>query len=314
MGNLEVDSSTLVQQAGSDCPSHADLAAVHSNGAITVPNGNPKICGPVSQSGSGSLANSNKFYGNTGGSVTNTPTQSVPVISSRQVYLRNWSTYSSQWYDLCQDGKVRQPASTGPCTGTLIGDYGPSGALAGQTFRGGWTYSATNDSYGVPQWLVGKNVQDGVYYVDGADVAGASGAGNTDINNATIIAAAQNTNCNKRGGNIQWDHNNINAPIIPNLFMLADQDLQTNSNFRAGSISGSTIISGMFVAGDQVDLETSSNGAYGAVVAADQCNPNGSQSPVTANVVKNPSLYYDPNGQAPFTDIINTTLWLEYVG
>jgi hypothetical protein len=30
--------------------------------------------------------------------------------------------------------------------------------------------------------------------------------------------------------------------------------------------------------------------------------------------VKNPALYYDPNAQAPFVDVINTTLWLEMVG
>jgi hypothetical protein len=28
--------------------------------------------------------------------------------------------------------------------------------------------------------------------------------------------------------------------------------------------------------------------------------------------VKNPSIYFDPNAQAPFIDLINTTLWLEF--
>jgi hypothetical protein len=96
--------------------------------------------------------------------------------------------------------------------------------------------------------------------------------------------------------------------------MLADQDLMTTSNFAAGSMNGTTVVSGFFIAGDQVNLQTSSNGAYGAVVAADQCDPPDGQSPVDYDEVKNPALYYDPNAQAPFVDVINTTLWLEMVG
>jgi hypothetical protein len=51
---------------------------------------------------------------------------------------------------------------------------------------------------------------------------------------------------------------------------------------------------------------------YGAVIAADQCDPSGSL--VDADEVKNPSIYYDPNASAPFVDIVNTTLWLEFTG
>jgi hypothetical protein len=46
------------------------------------------------------------------------------------------------------------------------------------------------------------------------------------------------------------------------------------------------------------------------VIAADECPPVGTEK----NEIKNPSIYYDPNGEAPFTDVINTTLWLEYTG
>jgi hypothetical protein len=61
-------------------------------------------------------------------------------------------------------------------------------------------------------------------------------------------------------------------------------------------------------------MQTSSNGAYGSVVAADACDPADGTSLVDNNLVKNPSIYYDPNAMAPFIDIINTTLWLEYTG
>jgi hypothetical protein len=69
----------------------------------------------------------------------------------------------------------------------------------------------------------------------------------------------------------------------------------------------------MFVAGDQMNMETSSAGAVGSVVVGDQCT-TGDPDPVTSNQIKNPEIYYDPNSDAPFTSIISTTLWLEYVG
>lgn len=313
-GPLALDASTLVKQAGSNCPATAgatDLAAIHSNGTITVSSGNPTVCGTVSSS-QASTSTSSKFVANSGGAVQTTAKQSVPVVSAAEVWGRNHNTaYQDGWYDLCSDGTVRQPNGSAPCQGTILGDYSSSGSNAGTAFRGGWTYNGT---YSPPRWLVGPNIQSGVYYVNGADVYPASGAGNTYIPNATIIAAASQTSCNKIGGNIVWDHNNISAPEIPNLFMLADQDLMTTSNFAAGSMSGSTVVSGFFIAGDQVNLQTSSNGAYGAVVAADQCDPPNGQSPVDYDEVKNPALYYDPNAQAPFVDVINTTLWLEMVG
>jgi hypothetical protein len=33
---------------------------------------------------------------------------------------------------------------------------------------------------------------------------------------------------------------------------------------------------------------------------------------VDGNSIKNPSIYYDPNAKAPFTNVINNTAWLEY--
>ena len=47
-------------------------------------------------------------------------------------------------------------------------------------------------------------------------------------------------------------------------------------------------------------------------------HPNTPQIPgegyITSNEIKNPAIYYDPNSDAPFTSLIDTTLWLEYVG
>jgi hypothetical protein len=88
--------------------------------------------------------------------------------------------------------------------------------------------------------------------------------------------------------------------------MLAEADLATESNFAAGSLSAS----GAFVAGDQINLQTSSNGAYGSVVAGDECPPSAGET----DVIKNPAITFTPNSDSPFASIIDTTLWLEYVG
>jgi hypothetical protein len=307
-GNLELDSSTLVTTAPGNDP---NVAAVHSNGTITVPNGNPVVYGPVSSSGTSS-ASSAKFYNsqNVNGSVFQSAQQSIPNVSASEVWGQDHAnTYTGGWYDLCPDGTVHSPNGSAPCLGTQIASDA-NGALGATGFRG-WHFDS---SYSPPVWRIGKNPGDGVFYINGGDVNEASGIGNPVAANMTVIAAASTTTCNKVGGSIVWDHVDMQAPSIPNLFMLADQDIKTSSNFYAGSSSGGTTVSGLFVAGDQVDLETSSNGAYGAVVAADQCSApyNAIDAPVTADIVKNPSVYYDPNAQAPFVGVIDTTLWLEY--
>ena len=133
------------------------------------------------------------------------------------------------------------------------------------------------------------------------------------VPNLTVLASASSMTCNKVGGNITWGSTDPLAPSLANTWLIADQDLMTTSNYQAGSASGGTVISGFFIAGDQVEMSTSSNGAFGAVIAAGQCAP-ASGTLVTNNLIKNPSIYYDPNAQAPFTDVINNTLWLEYGG
>jgi hypothetical protein len=302
-GNLQIDSSTTVTTAPGVDPT---LAAVHSDGNITVAGGNPTVTGPVSQSGTGALPSSNNFNGTT---ATLSSPQTIPTISAAQIYGRNVANYLGNWYDLCPDGTVHAGATTGPCTGTLLGAYGPGGANAGGTFANGWTYDNTTAPV---TWRVTGGFNNGVYYISQGNVAMGTGVGNPSVARATIITSAASTTCNKVGGDINWDRVNIAAPYIDNTFMIADQDLRTGSNFSAGSANAGTVVSGLFIAGDQVSMQTSSSGAYGSVIAADQCDPTGSL--VDTNEIKNPSVYFDPNGYAPFVDVINTTLWLEFVG
>ncbi len=298
-GNLEIGSSTTVTSAP---PSSPSVAAVHTNGNLTVTTGNPTVYGPVSQAGTGALASSNKFYANPSGAVSTMVKQPLPKISALAVWgLNHAKPVPGGWYDLCLDGTARVPDGAAPCAGSV---------LSTNSFRG-WTF---NGAPAVKQWLatsaIKQNGYSGTYYVHGADaIASASNAGSA-VPNMTVIASTQSVGCNKVGGNIDWDHIDFSAPSVANVFLFADQDLRTSSNFSAGSASGGAVTSGFFIAGDQIDMSTSSNGAYGAVVAGDMCQPT--TSLVNANVVKNPSIYFDPNGHAPFVDIVNTTLWLEY--
>lgn len=302
-GSLELDSSTTITTISSQA---ATLATIHSNGTVTTA-GNPTVTGQVSSS-SVSSASSTKFSANTGGAVVQTALQPIPYISAEQIYARQWSTYSMQWWDLCGDGKVRTPTSSTPCTGTVVGDYSTTGANNGQTFNNLWTFAAGSGTTPAV-WTQGGGGNtvgiSGVYFVDGANVA--SGNGNASATSMTVIAAATTTACSpKTGGDLNWNKTNISAPVIPNLFMLADHDLTTGANFGAGDASHT----GMFIAGDQINMQTSSSGAYGSVIAADQCKADLGE----LDVIKNPSITYDSTGQAPFTSIINSTLWLEYVG
>lgn len=319
-GTLDLSSSTTVTTAP---PNSTSLASVHTNGNLTNSQGNPTVYGPVSQSGSGSLVSDAKFYGNTGGTVTTSAVQGVPFVSALEVWGRNHAntqTLATTWYDLCSDGSVRTPTSstTTPCDAAATDDpYAPGGsaaniASAGGSYRG-WTHSTVN---GVSTWSAGSALKgsgySGVYYISGGDVVDNASNAGQPVPNLTVIASSSSTTCPKTGGNISWSQTDAAAPGLQGTFLLADQDLLITHNVSFGSDVNNTPVSGFFIAGDQVDMETSSNGVYGAIIAADQCNPSGSL--VDNNEVKNPAIYYDPNVAAPFVDIVNTTLWLEFAG
>lgn len=293
-GNLRIESSTTVSTASGYEPSRA---GVHSNGVITT-SGNPTVYGPVTSTGT-STGSSNRFYSNDGGQVASAPRASIPRVSAAAFYRsapNSDAVAMSRWYDLCPDGSVKQWSSAGPC----------QGATNGSAVGIGWSYTS-----GTRTWVAGRNSVSGVFYIHEGNVD--VGTGNASIPNITVIASSANaaTCGTKQYGNIVWDHYDMKAPAFRNLFLFADADIETGSNFTAGNqgSSGTAVTSGMFIAGDQISMQTSSEGAVGSVIAADRCTT----SPlVTENVVKNPAVYFDPDGDSPFSDIITTTLWLEY--
>jgi hypothetical protein len=168
---------------------------------------------------------------------------------------------------------------------------------------------------GAPTWAATKNLQSysGVYYANHANVITNSPNGNVTVPSLTVIASSLNPDdcTTKQYGNISWDGIDISSAYVQGLFMLADQDLTTSANITVGSPPPS-LSSGMFYAGDQVSFQTSANSVVGGVVAGDQCAISG--SPVATSELKNATIVFDPNAFSPVTSIINTTLWLEYVG
>lgn len=307
-GSVELDSSTTVTAAYGVDPA---LASVHSNGEVST-NGNPTVTGAVTSTGTSS-ATSNNFDPalNPGGAVTTTSVQRLPKINAKSFYFQARSSDPhaiATWYDLCASGYVKPYSDLGPCqSSTTLGMADMSTAFLG------WNYNATDR-----EWIITRDAAPGTWFAHEANVSTKSGP-DPHFANFTVIASAMDpTTCaSKRYGNIHWTHHSIAAPAYHNVWMYADADLVTGSNFYAGSgTTSAPVISGMFVAGDQISLQTSSAGAVGSVVAADQC-PTPAPLPVgliTTSSVKNPTIWYDPNSDAPFTSVINQMLWLDYSG
>ena len=300
-GDVCLNSSTTVTTVPS---MPADQAAVHSNGSLCVTNGNPIVTGLVTSTGA-STASSNNFTANTnGGDIEQKPRQRVPNISARAFYFKAWNNPDARlttWYDMCPDGNVRPQSANGPCTSSVSLN---NGVLP----FNGWSFDSTTRI-----WTAGNTVLDGTYYAhEGSFYA----SGNNYTAQLTLIAAAKDpdTCATKQYGNIQWKLHSIGSPGYTNTFMFADSDIRTESNFTAGSTSPN-VVSGLFVAGDQMLMETSSAGAVGAVVTGDECASHVAPDIVTGpSEIKNPSIYFDPKSESPFTGIVNTTLWLEYNG
>ena len=310
-GTLSVDASTTVQSAFGVDPS---IASIHTNGSLSV-NGQPTVTGLVTATGSVS-GGSNNFALNPGGTVQPSTLQNIPKVSALTLYRQaagnDPSAVATYWRDLCPDGSIRayNPAGV-PCGSATIHNETSPGVYSLPFL--GWNYNPTSHT-----WSVNRDGASGVWFAAEANVATVNGP-DPHFPNFTVIASAQNpSNCTaKRYGNIQWDHHSIAAPAFKNTWMFADTDIVTSANFTAGSgTTSAPVISGMFVASDQIHLLTSSAGAVGSVVAADQC-----ASPVSPgnglisdNEIKNPTIWYDPNSDAPFTSVIDRTLWLDYSG
>lgn len=301
--SLELQGSYLVDEA-QGVP--AETAGVHTNGSLTITGNGGDVSGPVSYS-EGSQP-SEVF---SSGQATKSDSKiRIPPVSARSLYVQastRGSVDPSRWRDLCPDGTVHEYNAsdpTRPCEGPLH-------SLTASAL--GWSFSGSSpDTY---LWTAGPDALDGTYFVWKANAT--NGTGNKTFGSATVIAAASQPasrgNCPtpRYGGSIIWDHYDVGIPNFSDLWFLADQDLEVHANFDAGS-NGSPPIAGTYIAGEEIDLWTSSSMLVGSVLAANQC-PNDS-GPLTsdANAIQGQEIWFQPNSDTPFSSIVSTTLWLEY--
>lgn len=292
----------------SDYIGDATSANVHSNGNITSNgSGSMTILGQVTASGSNAVASGGACpAGVTGPCSASAPLERVNAPSARQIYNAN-ATGASDWYDLCPDGTVHTPNPAGgtPCSGTQVG---------AAPYRG-WTYTAASGS-AAPLWTLvrqsGTTTYPGAYYVYHGDAQVGDQGSDSTLWNITVMAESgtpgvegvsssytNSASCNQYGGNINWKLFTIQNYLGGTVFV-ADGNLTGSANTDAGD--------GMFYAGDKVDLSTSSGTITGAVVAGNGCPAAGSSN------IQGMTIHYDQNAQVPVSSIIDTTLWLEYVG
>jgi Tfp pilus assembly protein PilX len=289
-GNLSFSSSVTVDVTAGVT---SGAANVHTNGDAVGSGCSQTVNGVVSSSGSYSVCGTVGMTGSGGGQ----PTQSVPTVTPRFLYDEFASTYSTNWYDLCPNGTVRAPntvTGSDPCTGALLADES-----AGGTYRG-WSFVAGSGTT-PPTWnMFDTTWGDGIYYVYQGN---ANIARNIVANAISVIAESAPTGgtsatCGKLGGDISAQGVTINSAALPGVIFVAQGQLSVTSNFSAGV--------GVFAAGDQVHIETSSNGITGTVIANDTCTASGN-----VNEVKNAVIKYDKNVEIPLVDIVRTTQWLE---
>ncbi|MFC6238358.1 hypothetical protein [Longivirga aurantiaca] len=285
-GNLSFSSSVTVDVS---LAASGGTANVHTNGDADGTGCSQTVNGTVTASGDYSVCGSVGMTGSGG----DQPLESVPEVKARFLYNTFASQYATGWYDLCPDGEVKSPSTT-PCDGTTLADLDSGG-----TYRG-WSY-ADGSGTTPPVWSMTSTAWgDGIYYVYQGD---AFISRNTVVNSATVIAESKPSGgpaatCGKLGGGITAKLVTISNAALPGTVLVADTDLVMTSNFEAGI--------GVFGAGDQIQVETSSNGITGTIIANDSCTDGGD-----INEVKNAVIKYDRNVEVPLLDIIRTTQWLE---
>jgi hypothetical protein len=267
-------------------------ADVHTNANVTGITNSLSVSGGITATGTVNSCPG----GIAGGCLTNQPKERIPVANPRAVYTE-YALTTGQWYDLCNDGTVRAPSSAGPCTGnqTSTSPYrGWYWSAGNATTAGTWTLQNTGTSY------------PGVYYVYGANAQVGANGNSAAVQTVSVLAEAtypsgytNAATCDKYGGNISWKLFDIQNYLRGVLFI------------AQGSLSGSansTAQAGLMLAGDKVDLQTSSATVKGSVIANNSCTAAGT------NNVQGMTITYDQSVEAPVYSVVNTTLWLEYTG
>ncbi len=265
-------------------------ADVHTNANVTGINGSLNVSGAITAVGTVNACGG----GVAGGCLTSQAPERVPVANPRAVYT-DYALTTGQWYDLCDTGVVKLPSASGPCTGTQV---------SASPYRN-WYWSAGNATTpGTWALKYAGTSYPGVYYVYGANADLDTNGNPSAVQTVSVLAESTTpsgyTNaatCNKYGGNISWKKYDIQNYLRGVLF-IAQGSLDGNANSSAQS--------GLMMAGDKIDLKTSSATVQGALIANNTCVAAG------PNSIQGMQITYDQSVEAPVYSVVNTTLWLEY--
>ena len=312
-GDVQIDGSVVVDIVDG-APA---VAGVHTNMDLTFSNQSPQVCGQISGSGAVPSTGYDDPCSNIERTVQSAPVEDLPHVDPVSFYKRAPSIPSAAdainqnvWFDLCPGSgtsfQIKAYSTTGvPCTGTVMGNQD-----SGINFGIGFTPSGSNVGGG-PTFAVANAARDGVYYAHHSNLTTKEG-GSKPANppRRTLIASAA-THCAVETGNIRYSHLDMqDGPFVRNLFLLAETDLMVDANVQLGNPA--TPVGGMFVAGDELQLGTSSTRSVGAAVAVDNCPARvGELIDHGESIVQGITFWFDPNAESPFSALINVTLWQE---
>ena len=299
-------------------PGAEPVAGIHTNSDLELGAGSITVCGQVSATGSIKGKDTYDSPDDCSGPTNpiQSPVEDLPEVDALGLYKRAPTMPTAAdaiaqnlWFDLCPgivsgDFEIRSYSSSGiPCTGTVMGNQDSA-------VNFGVNYSSS-DLAGGPTFSTTNAARDGVFYAHQANLTTKQGGKKPSVPpRRTLIASAAST-CDVATGNIYYTHQDMeDGPFIRNLFMMAETDLLVGPNLDLGDVT--VPIGGMFVAGDELDLRTSSDQAVGAAVAIDKCEgSSGEMIDDGGSRLQGISFFFDPNAESPFSSLINITLWQE---
>ncbi|GAB7189785.1 hypothetical protein NUM3379_04910 [Kineococcus sp. NUM-3379] len=235
--DLEFSGSFVTSRA----PGTTAPADVHTNGHQSGTASSVSIAGSVTASGSSTF----------GAAASHQPRRAIASVDPRFLYETYSPTWAKQWYDLCPDGKVHRPATTGvPCANPATVTAATAPGMDNWRYAGGtWTQSEP----GAPS---------GIYYVYRGDAVLWT---KSSVRQTVITESTRNLACPKTGdGNLEVKRMTLTA-LLPGVALVSGADLVLHSQAEA--------VDGVVAAQERIDMNTSSSpGIVGYAVAQNRCS------------------------------------------
>lgn len=286
----------------------ACIADVHTNEDIDISGNNARIDGRITTvSGSCSGLGSNAV--GCQGAEDGVARQPVPPFTARQLYNRGLDDLNPDAggheigaFDLCPDGRVRQPTGSTPCTGTVI--WPQSGDAS--TFRG-WEWRSGQHS-----WRA-NSLQGGVFYVYDAD-AEIRGTEGSDARSVTVLVEGTDSRPTS-SGSLQVSGNPRLRAGLSGVLFVTDRDLALSGTSGGGPGGGNVCqadlrFSGFVGVGEQLTV-TGNARLFGSMVVRDLEDRHGLVRRNNASIGGNMCLEYDDDLVVDLGTAWVVTFWNE---